>query len=504
MVRAQRALRALPHVVAVLSVLGFAITSVGRVAYPFELEWMEGGALDHVRWMLAGHRLYERPSLEFVPFIYTPLYYYVCGALSAVFGPSLTLLRVVSLASTCLTAALVYGQIEHETRDRHAAWLAAASYIATYRLCDYWFDIGRVDAFCMLWLMLAIHQTKCQVGRASAIVAGLALSLAFFSKQVAIAAALPLAGYLLLADRPRALAFGATLTCVTVGGFYALDGYYSGWFSYYTVQLPAAHGIDWDRLSLLWRDDLRRLAPTGLLLILAAGYGLRLVELRRFYAPLAITLFAVAWSARAHDGGHKNVIIPALLAVALLFGLALHAWQTAARSVPRSASLLLAALQFAALLFDPRQQLPSAEDRRIGEDFIARLRALPGDVYVVDHGHYAALAGKRTFAQGMAVGDVARGDLGPVGRALTAEIARAIQARRFSAVVVGTTVPLQLDARDPAWTRGIHSRFAPPGFADTLERNYAASTLLYGDTLAFTPRVGWRRRPCVIYAARQP
>ena len=57
-----------------------------RARYPFELEWMEGGVLDHVRVVLSGQPLYRAPSVEFTPFIYTPFYYAVCAALARVFG----------------------------------------------------------------------------------------------------------------------------------------------------------------------------------------------------------------------------------------------------------------------------------------------------------------------------------------------------------------------------------------------------------------------------------
>jgi hypothetical protein len=46
-----------------------------RVAYPYEFESMEGSMVDHVRRLFAGQPLYVGPSLEFVPFIYTPLFY---------------------------------------------------------------------------------------------------------------------------------------------------------------------------------------------------------------------------------------------------------------------------------------------------------------------------------------------------------------------------------------------------------------------------------------------
>lgn len=56
--------------------------AVLRVLYPFELEWMEGATVEHVLRVMEGRPLYVEPSLEFVPFVYTPLYAWL-GALAS-------------------------------------------------------------------------------------------------------------------------------------------------------------------------------------------------------------------------------------------------------------------------------------------------------------------------------------------------------------------------------------------------------------------------------------
>jgi len=496
-----RSLRWLLLGAAALTLVAFVATVLARVGYPFELEWMEGGSLDHVRRLLSGRALYVRPTLEFVPFIYTPLYYYLCGLLGWLFGPSLQLLRAVSIASTCLTAIVVYAQVQHETRDRYAAFLAAALLIGTYRLTGYWFDVARADASCMLLLSVASYLVRCGRGRASAVAAAVVLTLAWLTKQVALPAALPLGGYLLLQQRARGGWFAGSFLLLSAAAFFALEQLHGGWFAYYTVLLPAQHAWLGELWPQFWLKDLRRLAPTGLLVLVTLLSGRSDPALQRFYGPLALTLFGVSWLARLHDGGDRNVIMPALLVAALVFGLIVHrSFALANERTPleRGAAYALCVSQLALLLFVPWQQVPSSEDRRIGRDFIARLRVVSGDVYVVDHGFYPALAGKRALAHGMAVADVVRGDAGPASRALSAEITQAVATRRFAAVVVGTVV----GATGVDWRRGIQLNHPPAGFVEALERHYVATTFLYGDTTAFTPRVGWPRRPCVIYTPK--
>ena len=46
-----------------------------RIGFQYEIEWMEGGIYERVARVLEGKPLYVSPSLEFSPFVYTPLYY---------------------------------------------------------------------------------------------------------------------------------------------------------------------------------------------------------------------------------------------------------------------------------------------------------------------------------------------------------------------------------------------------------------------------------------------
>ena len=59
------AARLAPGLVATLFLLLWAALVSLRVAYPFELEWMEGGMLDHIERVRSGKPLYTPPSREF-------------------------------------------------------------------------------------------------------------------------------------------------------------------------------------------------------------------------------------------------------------------------------------------------------------------------------------------------------------------------------------------------------------------------------------------------------
>ena len=66
-----------------------------RLSYPFELEWMEGGSVEHVRRLLVGQQIYVAPSLDFIPYPYPSFHYYVSAAAAQLFGLKLESLRLV-------------------------------------------------------------------------------------------------------------------------------------------------------------------------------------------------------------------------------------------------------------------------------------------------------------------------------------------------------------------------------------------------------------------------
>ena len=65
-----------------------------RVQYPHELEWMEGALADHAARVRDGLPLYCEPTAEHVPFLYSPLLFWL-GAV----GMNLGLDGVVALLS---------------------------------------------------------------------------------------------------------------------------------------------------------------------------------------------------------------------------------------------------------------------------------------------------------------------------------------------------------------------------------------------------------------------
>ena len=97
--------------------LYFAIAPA-RIGYPFELEWMEGACVDHVRRVLAGRPLYVVPSLDFVPFVYPPLYFWVSAVAAKLIGVGFLPLRLVSFLSSLGCFAIIFPMVRRPSNLR--------------------------------------------------------------------------------------------------------------------------------------------------------------------------------------------------------------------------------------------------------------------------------------------------------------------------------------------------------------------------------------------------
>ena len=80
----------------------YLLTSFASVGYPYLLEWMEGGTAEGIHRILTGQPLYVRPTLDYTPYIYPPLYFWLSGGAAVLIGNELLAARAVSFVSTLL------------------------------------------------------------------------------------------------------------------------------------------------------------------------------------------------------------------------------------------------------------------------------------------------------------------------------------------------------------------------------------------------------------------
>jgi hypothetical protein len=467
--RARRAGAALTLIAGAGFVLVYLAIALLRIRYPYELEWMEGGMLDHVRRVLDGAPLYAPPSVDFVSFLYPPLYYWAAAALSAVLGPGFVPLRLLSLASSVGVLWLLAAMVRRETGSLASGALAAGLFAATYGRVGGWFDLARLDSFYLLLLLAAAFALRTASRARGAVVAGVLVTAAALTKQSGIVIVAAMGAGALLADRRRGAWFAGTALVGIGASFAALDATSGGWFRYYCFTLPSHHPRVPDGLTAFWTADLLPALPIATLL--AVGFAVTRWRgrggLDRFFYPLtAAGMIASSWSVRNMVGAEVNNLLPAFAGVALLAALGVAALEDRARGsesagMPAAAAAVawLLLVQLAVLRYDPRAHLPSAADREAGDGLVARLKSIEGDIFIPHHGYLTRLAGKRDFAHTLAMDNVYLDDDGPARRELESGMRAALQEKRFAAVLLesdgryGVAILNSYDARENLFAR---------------------------------------------------
>jgi hypothetical protein len=435
-------LRAALLVVAVAFVACYLAVALARFRYPFQLEWMEGGVLEHVQQVLHGQSLYVAPSIRFTPFLYTPLYYYVSAGAAWLFGLHLSTLRMVSIVSSIVAFAALYRLVWIETRDRWASIVAVGLLAACYRVSGAWLDLARVDSLFLALVLVGLLLVRRASTRRGALLAGLVLAAAFLTKQSALLPVIAVLPFLWKRDRHLAAVYAATVGVVLGGVTLWLNHATRGWYTAYTVQLAGQHSVATSEYVGFFTHDL--LQPVGVALLVGA-FGLlayRRGDSGRFWIPVTAGLLLASYSARLHSGGYNNVLLPAYAAAAMILGLGLHAVtrpDVLARHRVGVRGLLVATLaMFCALIYNPLHQVPPASSTRAGDRLVADLARLPGPVYLPSQSWLLPQArpGASTTAQSAAMGDILRAHLRGSNRSLARELTDAVARHAFGSVVV--------------------------------------------------------------------
>ncbi len=453
-----RLLRALALLLAAWAVVTFGWLMARRLGYPYDLEWMEGGQLTHALRLIHHQPLYAPPSIDFIPYLYTPFYSMVLAAISKITGLGYLMGRLVSLFSFLFATAIGYVFVRREGGDRATTAAAMAIPIAAYVPTGQWYELARPDS-----LYLALVTAAVFIGwwkrrsHAGAAVAALLLVAAFFTKQTAspFMAALGLA--LLLIHWPVAITYAVTLAATGLPLLYWANQSSHGWFWTYVFKLHQSHEF----------YSARAFFGTPLWLLALLGPAIFLIPWaiarRRSPGLIWATWFAGVGAAVACIGfgtqwAHINALIPGIFFPSIAIGTAagrLIAQKPAAP--PRLRPGVVFALLALALLvapgilikqlghkvpsswawqlhpwtgYDPRPYMPTERDRQAGDAVIARLRSAPGEVLIPFHPFYAELAGKRSYLHRMGVMDIVNANLGP-----PRGLADAIAQQRFSLAI---------------------------------------------------------------------
>ena len=426
-----------------------ATAIVGRIAYPYDLEWMEGGMLHHALRFQQGKGIYNAPSIEFIPYLYTPLYPALLAMLGGIFGLTYTLGRVISVLS--LVGIAIVGTVSITApRFRHTSWwpaiagsaLAMGLFAACYPYVEGWYDLVRADTLFLFLISFGLMGALFWSGEGEGIqghgrVAAVAaiFAFAFFAKQTGIMY-VALGGLVVLIVAWRRIGtYVLTAAFIGFGGTGLMNSSSGGWFWVYVRKIHNAHDFNMDRFwksygNILWHFRALTIVVAITLVVVMITWLRPPAEGQRRELPrqtrpfllwtgafiVSTVVGAIGWGT---EFAHFNAYMPAFLHGSLAAGAAIPAlasctgilWGARKHSrIVSHGTAAVAALSLALTCWhwkwEPQRFIPTKADEAAGDALIKRLQAIQGDVWMPSHPWYLRLAGKQPHVHRMGIKDV--------------------------------------------------------------------------------------------------
>lgn len=449
----------------------------GRVAYPYDLEWMEGGMLHHALRLQGGLGVYVPPSIDFIPYLYTPLYPAVIALVGHLFGISYVvgrMISVLSLVGIAVVAVVSIGRawpvVEDSQGSRPGAgsrigqpaqWggalLALGLFAAAYPYLDGWYDLARADTLFLFAVTAAIAALPSFAttgtgiaGHVRVAMGAAILVLAFFCKQTGIFYVGLGGAVIAVCNWRRVGTFVAVAGVLGLGTCALMNAVTDGWFWIYVSKIHRAHDFSIDRFwrsfgNILWRfPALSIVVAVGLVAVATTAVtrkplpsGTRTFVLWAATFAVSIVVGAVGWGT---EFAHFNAYMPAFLhgafaagsAIAVVGGCA-KIWFANDRLAQAAAALTAVALAVTCAhnRWDPQRWMPTPRDVAAGDRLIWRIATEPGELWMPSHPWYLVLAGKSPFVHRMGIKDVTTRQTRTV-----AGLNEALAAHRFSAIVM--------------------------------------------------------------------
>ncbi len=394
--------------------IAFLYIITQRVNYPYVLEWMESLVFQHSMRSAQGMPDYVRPSAEFVPSVYSPMYFWIGGYFIEFLGMDIPSLRMLSVLCTLLSASLILAMAVKCTRSLLFGLFGAMLFIATFKLGGFWFDLARVDAMAILWLLCIPASMLLAPRRSQPILLGVFFALAVMTKQIcALFLLLPLIQY--RKQRARLSILLATSGILLAGGFIYMAATSGIWAFYTTIYLPIKSPFLLHKFMILIKHHL----ATGLFPLLVFNLWAWIYLWRRDYHDDGTRLFAgmsvlgaIAMIALySHPGGYRNDILYFSTFLVGLAALQLHKVishipsYSVARWWKLSIIWGLMLVQLAFWSYHPVKQVPAAKDREYHESLVQMLRT-HDRVWAPYHTMFSFKAGKEMGAFLVALDEV--------------------------------------------------------------------------------------------------
>ncbi|MBU1626841.1 hypothetical protein KKB18_05675, partial [bacterium] len=345
-----------------------------------------------------GKPIYIPPdNPDFIPYVYTPLYFYFIGYLGKIFGLSFALARFVSFLSALGSGILIFSIIKKETENLKASFIGFAIFFSAYAFTGYWYDIVRSDSLFVFFLLLGCYLMRFKnCSTSMLIMSSFVLTLSFFTKQPAYYfIGLCSLMFLFTFLRKTVILYAFSLI-FAVGGIFCANYLTSGFFWFYIFKLCVGSVFNLYLLPDLLKNYILK-GISFMILILAIFLFKNLPYVLRFIkSPKVIWLLGFAagflsfLSTMVFGGGYLNGLIPLVCFSSICVGLAYH--YLSKSIITKIIAIVLLILQLAFFSYDPRAQIPTKSDYELGERFIGYISKIPSnEVLVFKHSYYPVM-----------------------------------------------------------------------------------------------------------------
>lgn len=487
-------LRIILIISACIYLLFYFFIALNRINYPYDLEWIEGGMVDQVQHFIITGKIYVSPSINFVPFLYPPLFFLFSAVTSSIFGIGYFSLRFVSFVASIVIFITIYLIVFEETKEWWVSILSVGLFSATFRVTGAWLDIARVDTlFVALWILF-VYIIRKKESYFYSFLAGVLAALAFLTKQTALIVCLPVIIYLIYKNWKYGLTLFTTTIAIICFTTLLLNRSSDGWFFFYVFTLLRQQ-TEWVPLMFIsfWANDLLFHIPIAILFSLYflnnklnGKRTLSLLWIFIFFGALAGTfLTRVKW------GGYDNVLLPLYVVFSVTFGLGLNELEKKIdnsndrrKNVTKIFISAACLSQLIILFYNPFSQIPTKNDLQAGNELVKYISSVKGKVFLPDNGYLSTIAGKEAFAHNSAIWDIVRGNKDTVEKEILSEDLSNIIKNQYFDVIILSTKDLKY-------------------YCENIDKYYIQQKVPYTNTSSFYTITGAKLRPTTIYIAKR-
>ncbi len=404
----------------------YLYVALSRISFPFTIEWMESSTFIQVVQILQDKPIYSYPSFDFIPTIYTPLYYYIVAIFAKITQQIMFSMRFVSLLASIIIFVMIYKICRQRGISSESSFVAVGLFAASYGVVGYWFDIGRVDTLFLAFLLVSYFLTITQAKPDSVygMLAGLTLFLSFATKQPALVVTPFIVGYLVVEKRwLKALWLSCSFLLAWAGFVAFMNTTSDGWFWIYIFSIPAAHPILWETFFNFW---MLYILPKFTWLLVITAFSILILFLQRskntiynllhfllfFFLPMTIMSMVTI----SKQWGYLNGLLP-IVAALVIIGAESYDKIISTTSIKNRLRILnnfvlsiistmAIIIQFFNLSYNFQNQIPSKTLWEAGYRTLATLQTLAGPMFIPTSPYLLYMINEQTHFHASSLGDI--------------------------------------------------------------------------------------------------